>query len=98
MAVIQIETYEQEWDVGEIQSDHDYFYDKYAVCPPAPSPVEVPGVALHLDVKDDDSEDGMMEELWNLNIQPSNCIVVNAGHLYTSLMPKKICVIPIQEI
>lgn len=44
-------------DVGEIENDHDYFYDKNAACPPAPPPDDVPDVALHLDVADHDSED-----------------------------------------
>lgn len=44
-------------DTGEIENDHDYCYDKNAACPLAPSPVDVPDVALHLDVEDHDSED-----------------------------------------
>uniref|UniRef100_K1R6A8 Mutator-like transposase domain-containing protein n=1 Tax=Magallana gigas TaxID=29159 RepID=K1R6A8_MAGGI len=39
------------------ENEHDYLYDKNAACPPAPSPVDVPDVALHLDVVDHDSQD-----------------------------------------
>lgn len=61
----------QKRDVGEIQQDYDYFYDKNAVCPSVLSPVDVPDAATHLNIKNQDSmisDDIMEKQLLKLNI------------------------------